>query len=173
MVSENKAGDVSSVQVDLGRPDFFADVATTLAGELEDTIGLVEASSFVGQVGDELGASISQRYAEALDGLPEEPAALAGILSDLKRRIGGDFKVESVSETEIVMVNTACPFADRVKGRPSLCMMTTNVFGRIVSDARGYARVNIDKAIATGHPGCRVRVSLIDDHAGDGFEFFR
>ncbi|MEQ8429387.1 MAG: methanogen output domain 1-containing protein [Roseovarius sp.] len=140
---------------------------------MEDTIGLVEASSFVGQVGDELGASISRRYAEAMRGLPEEPGALADILSDLKSRIGGNFSVESVSETEIVLVNSACPFADRVKGRPSLCMMTTNVFGRIVSDARGYARVNIEKAIATGHPGCRVRVSLQDDDAGDGFEFFR
>lgn len=173
MVLNNKAGDLSNVAVDLSRPDFFADVATTLAGELEDTIGLVEASSFVGQVGDELGASISRRYAEALGGLPEEPEALAGILSDLKKRIGGDFDVESVSDSEIIMVNAACPFSDRVKGRPSLCMMTTNVFGRIVSDARGYARVNIEKAIATGHPGCRVRVSLNDDHSGDGFEYFR
>lgn len=172
MVSEIITGDVSSARVELSRPDFFADVATTLAGELEETIGLVEASAFVGQVGDELGASISVRYAEALGGLPVEPKALAGILSDLKSRIGGDFAVESVSETEIVMVNTACPFSDRVKGRPSLCMMTTNVFGRVVSDARGYARVNIEKAIATGHPGCRVRVSLIDDQTGEGFEFF-
>lgn len=173
MGSVKRPDDFMSVNIDLNRPEFFADVATTLAGELEDTIGLVEASSFVGQVGEELGASISRRYGDALGGLPVEPDALAGILSDLKRRIGGDFDVESVSDTEIIMVNTSCPFSDRVKGRPSLCMMTTNVFGRIVSDARGYARVNIDKAIATGHPGCRVRVSLIDDHAGDGFEFFR
>ncbi|MEQ8897123.1 MAG: methanogen output domain 1-containing protein [Roseovarius sp.] len=165
--------DIEALDIDLARPEFFADIAATLAGELEDTIGLVEASSFVGQVGDELGSSISRRYAEAMNGLPEMPEALAAILSDLKRRIGGNFTVEAVSDTEIVLINSACPFANRVQGRPSLCMMTTNVFGRVVSDARGYARVNIDKAIATGHPGCRVRVSLQDDDAGDGFEFFR
>ena len=170
---DHTAGEIEALEIELGQPEFFADIATTLAGELEDTIGLVEASSFVGQVGDELGAAISRRYAEALDGLPEEPGALAAILSDLKRRIGGNFTVETVSDSEIVLINSVCPFADRVQGRPSLCMMTTNVFGRIVSDARGYARVNIDNAIATGHPGCRVRVSLQDDDTGDGFEFFR
>lgn len=173
MVLDHTTRDVEALEIDLARPEFFADVATTLAGELEETIGLVEASSFVGQVGDELGGAISQRYADAMGGLPEDPGALAAILCDLKSRIGGNFTVESVSETELVLVNSACPFSDRVKGRPSLCMMTTNVFGRIVSDARGYARVNIDKAIATGHPGCRVRVRLQDDGAGDGFEFFR
>ncbi|SDU15823.1 diguanylate cyclase [Stappia sp. ES.058] len=62
-------------------------------------------------------------------------------------------RVESIDGDEIVLVNSRCPFAEQVKGRPSLCMMTTNVFGRIVATANGYAHVEIVEAIATDHPG--------------------
>lgn len=155
---------------------FFGDVAVTLAAELEETIGVVEASTFVGHVGDRLGEDFSERYGNVLNGLPEEPRAIAEVLVDLKDRIGGCFQIERADERQIVLTNTRCPFAERVEGHPSLCMMTTHVFGRIVADALGFARVHVAQAIATGHDGCRVIIDLErpgeSDGQVEGYEFY-
>ena len=51
-------------------------------------------------------------------------------------------------------------------------MMTTNVFGRIASEANGYARVRIDEALALGHRRCHVTVTLTRETEDDGHEFF-
>lgn len=59
------------------------------------------------------------------------------------------------------MLTVGCgPFDDKVSGRPSLCMMTTNVFGRVVADRNGYAHVNIDTAIARDDDRCHIVVAL-------------
>ncbi len=43
-------------------------------------------------------------------------------------------------------------------GRPSLCMMTSNVFGVIAAENLGYAKVALTETIALGAPGCRAVV---------------
>src|SRR5690606_21333680 len=63
--------------------------------------------------------------------------------------------------------NNACPFGSFVEGRPSLCMMTSNVFGSITAENLGYARVEIQEAVALCHPGCRVVVHLKPTDARD------
>ena len=35
------------------------------------------------------------------------------------------------NEDRIVLGNRRCPFGEKVLGRPSMCMMTSNVFGSI------------------------------------------
>jgi hypothetical protein len=79
---------------------------------------------------------------------------------DLKRRIQGDFYIIEESDDKIVLGNRACPFEDKVIGRPSMCMMTSNVFGSIAARNLGYAKVELQQTIAEGHPGCRVVVYL-------------
>jgi hypothetical protein len=39
-------------------------------------------------------------------------------------------------------------------------MMTSNVFGYIAAENLGYAAVELEHAIAQGHPDCRVVVNL-------------
>ena len=71
--------------------------------------------------------------------------------------------------------NRACPFADKVLGRPSMCMMTSNVFGSIAAENLGYAKVVLQETIAQGHPGCRVVVHLkptAEADAAEGREYF-
>ena len=75
-----------------------------------------------------------------------------------------------------MFANRACPFGDKVVGRPSLCMMTSNVFGSIASDSAGYAKVAIEKAIARGDAGCLVTVYLRPSEpaaAAEGREYVR
>ncbi len=82
--------------------------------------------------------------------------------------------IVSADDNQIVMHAGRCPFGDKVIGRPSLCMMTTNVFGRVVADRNGYAHVKIDKAIARGDSHCHVVVALQIDESTptSGAEFF-
>lgn len=47
-----------------------------------------------------------------------------------------------------------------VKDRPSLCMITSNVFGHLAAHNLGYAAVSLDETIARGHDGCRVTILL-------------
>ncbi len=82
------------------------------------------------------------------------------MLVDLKQRIQGDFYIIEEREDRIVLGNRQCPFGGYVEGRPSLCMMTSNVFGRIAAENLGYARVDIEQSIAAGDPLCRVVVYL-------------
>ncbi len=94
---------------------------------------------------------------------------------DLKRRIQGDFYVIEESDEKIVLGNRACPFEDKVLGRPALCMMTSNVFGVIAAENLGYAKVSIEEAIANGDPACRVVIYLKPAGAQDatGREYFK
>jgi len=76
---------------------------------------------------------------------------------------------------KIVFDNNACPFAEKVKDRRSMCMMTSNVFGVIAAENLGYAKVVLDKTIANNDGRCRVTVYLkpsAEAGAAAGREYF-
>jgi predicted ArsR family transcriptional regulator len=148
------------LDVPLERDVFLRTLLRELAGTLQDVVGLEEASGFVSVVGQRMGEQINQSYKDAL-GVPRlSREQVTEALVDLKRRIRGDFYVVEEDEGRIVLGNRACPFAEKVVGRPALCMMTSNVFGVIAAENLGYARVVLEKAIARGDAGCRVVVHL-------------
>lgn len=130
-------------------------------------IGLEAAAGYISLVGSAMGRDIDARYKLALgtDRLSREQ--VAAVLVDLKRRIQGDFYVVEADETKIVLGNRACPFGEYVAGRPSLCMMTSNVFGNITAENLGYARVDLRETIARGHGRCRVVVHLLPQSEAD------
>ena len=103
-------------------------------------------------------------------------AQVTEVLVDLKRRIQGDFYLIESDEHHIVLGNRACPFADKVLGRPSMCMMTSNVFGTIAAQNLGRSKVVLQQTIASGSPTCRVVIYLkpsAEADAADGREYFR
>ncbi|WP_029057342.1 methanogen output domain 1-containing protein [Stappia stellulata] len=171
-MSKVTSATASGFNIELDDTGFFQGMIGTLAGTLEEVVGLEDAASFVGVVGGKIGDDLASQYVSELQGKPPSAEAIGAILVDMKARIGGGFRVESADGEEIVLVNSRCPFAEQVKGRPSLCMMTTNVFGRIVATANGYAHVEIEEAIATGHAGCRVRILLSPGENLNGYEFY-
>lgn len=159
--------------VDLDRDTFLRDLIRTLAGTLEETVGLADAEGYLSVVGGQMGQRLNEAYrrAYATDRLDAEQVAEA--LVDLKRRIEGDFHVIDADDDRIVLGNRACPFGDRVEGRPSLCMMTSNVFGALTAENLGYAKVELQETIAAGASGCRVVVHLAPTGQDvDGREYF-
>ncbi|MEU0009258.1 methanogen output domain 1-containing protein [Streptomyces sp. NPDC006314] len=149
------------VTIDLDRDVFLRTLVRELATSLESVIGLEEASGYISLVGQAVGTQIDEMYLKALgtDQLSREQVAAA--LVDLKRRIMGDFFVIEQDDTKIVLGNRACPFAEKVLGRESMCMMTSNVFGTIAARNLGYASVELQETIARGDAGCRVVVHLV------------
>jgi predicted ArsR family transcriptional regulator len=149
-----------NLDLPLERDLFTRTLIRELSGVLQDVVGLEEASGFVSIVGQNMGRSIDAMYKGAfqVDQLTREQ--VTQVLIDLKRRIQGDFFVIEETDEKIVFGNRACPFAEKVIGRPAMCMMTSNVFGAIAADNLGYAKVELQETIARGHAGCRVVVYL-------------
>lgn len=158
--------DVKDLSVPLDRDGFLRDLLRQLSGVLEEVVGLEDAAGFISVVGIRIADQIDSKYKSALQTDKLDREQVADVMVDLKRRIQGDFYIIEADEEKIVLGNRACPFGDRVLGRPSLCMMTSNVFGHITAQNLGYARVNIEEAIAYGDKGCRVVVYLNQDNKG-------
>ena len=164
---------VGSAEVGLNRDVFLRSLLRELSGTLEAVVGLEDASGYISVVGGAIGRQINRAYKNEINVQNLSPDQIGQVLVDLKRRIEGDFYIIEADDTKIVLGNNACPFGRYVDGRPSLCMMTSNVFGTIAADNLGYANVVIEEAIARGDTGCRVVVNLVQpDEAPEGREYF-
>src|SRR5690242_3930669 len=164
------------VSVPLDRDIFLRTLIRELSGTLEEVIGIEDAAGYISVVGAAIGEQIDADYRKALQVRALSRPQVAEVLVDLKRRIGGDFFVIEESEEKIVLGNRACPFAEKVLGRRSMCMMTSNVFGHIAAENLGYGKVELQRTIADGHPECRVVVYLKptdEAEAAEGREYVR
>lgn len=165
---------LSDLDVGLERDGFLRTLLRELAGTLQDVVGLDEASGYISVVGSAVGRQLDTTYRAALQVEHLSREQVGQVLVDLKQRIQGDFYVAEEREDRIIFASRSCPFGAAVEGRPALCMMTSNVFGYIAAENLGYARVNIDAAIARGDPGCRVTVFLTpSEDGGVAREYFR
>jgi predicted ArsR family transcriptional regulator len=162
------------LDVGLERDVFLRSLLRELSGSLQDVVGLQEASGYISIVGAAVGKDLDARYKRALEIDHLSRDQVAQVLVDLKQRIKGDFYVVEEREDRIVLASRSCPFGEFVKDRPALCMMTSNVFGHIAAENLGYARVQIDRAIARGDTGCHVTVFLTPTaDTGEAREYFR
>ena len=169
-------GQITQANVPLERDGFLRSLLRELSGTLQEVVGIDEASGFISLVGQRIGDQINQSYGRALAVENLSRRQVVEVLVDLKRRIQGEFYVIEEDDGKVVLGNRACPFGDKVLDRPSLCMMTSNVFGTIAAENLGYGKVAIEQAIAQGHPECRIIVYLkrtSESEAADGREYFR
>ena len=168
--------DLERLDIPLERDGFLRDLVGHLSGTLQDVIGLEEASGFISVVGQKMGEEIDASYRAALQLERLDRALVSAVLVNLKQRIQGNFSVVSEDDDKIVLRTTSCPFGDKVIDRPSLCMMTSNVFGTISADNLGYAKVSLEETIAAGADGCMITVYLRDNEESaqaDGHEYFQ
>lgn len=168
--------DAGTPDVDLNRDVFMRSLIGELAETLEYVVGLDDASGYISVVGTTIGDQIDRSYRDALKVETLTRAQVAEVLVDLKRRIEGRFYVVEENEARIVLGNKACPFGSKVLGRPSLCMMTSNVFGAIAAENLGYAKVELKETIASGDRECLIVVHLDprgEAEQADGREYFQ
>lgn len=167
---------VENAAVPLERDLFLRTLLRELSGTLQDVVGLDEASGFISVVGQRIGEQINADYRAALGVESLSAAQVPAVLVDLKRRIQGDFHVIEQTPQKIVFGNRACPFGDKVLGRPSMCMMTSGVFGVIAAENLGSAKVVLEQTIADGAAACRVVVHVgpsAEADAASGREYFQ
>lgn len=179
MTEENVSpglGQVADLEVPWERDVFLRTLVRELSGTLEDVVGVEEASGFISLVGQNMGDMFNEDYRKALEVSRLSREQVAAVLVDLKARIRGDFYIIEQDDEKIVLGNRACPFAEKVEGRESMCMMTSNVFGSIAAENLGYGKVELQETIARGDAGCRVVVYLRpteESDAREGREYFR
>lgn len=159
---------VRHLDVALDRDGFMRTVLGHLSGTLEEVFGIHDAEGLVSVVGQRMGEDIDVAYRRAFGVQELSREQVAAAMVDLERRIQGDFFVIEQDDARIVLGNRACPFGENVAGRPSLCMMTSNVFGVIAAENLGYARVVLEETIAGGSARCRIVVHLTPRASVDG-----
>lgn len=145
-----------------GRESFLRALVVQLARAIEFQHGPDAADAAVAQVGIDVGGQMEEEFRQAR-GLVGRlgPEQLAECYVRLKHAIDGGFVVLEASEERVVLGNQRCPFGDVVRYAPSLCRMTSAVFGGIAArNAVQGADVILEERIAVGDPGCRVVVDL-------------
>jgi len=171
----NQTISLHDLELPLNRDFFLRSLIRELAGTLEEVVGYDEAAGYIGLVGQHIGNWINSLYTEELGVTTLNRDQVAEALVDLKSRIHGNFSIISQDEKKIVLHNTSCPFEDMVLDRPSMCMMTSNVFGVITADNLGYAKVSLEETIADRCGQCRVVVYLQQTptaEAAEGREYY-
>ena len=145
-----------------GKESFLRALVVQLAQAIETQHGQDAADAAVAQVGADVGGRMEEEFrrAEAVVGqlTPEE---MGRCYVRLKHAIDGGFRVLEATPERIVLLNDRCPFGGAVVRAPSLCRMTSSVFGGIAArNSEEGASVLLEERIALGDPGCRVVVNL-------------
>jgi anti-sigma regulatory factor (Ser/Thr protein kinase) len=151
-----------------GKESFLRALVVQLAQAIERQEGPGPAAAAVAQVGIDVGGQMELEYkaAESIVGRLT-PEQLAHCYVRLKHAIDGGFYVLEISRDRIVLGNRRCPFGDVVRLAPSLCRMTSSVFGGIAARNNDEgAAVVLEERIAVGDPGCRVVVYLTEPPSG-------
>lgn len=145
-----------------GRESFLRALVVQLAQTVDAEQGPDTAQAAVAQVGTDVGGQMEVEYRLARRVVERlSPQQIADCFVRLKSAIGGDFTVLEANERRIVLTNTRCPFGEEVVRAPSLCRMTSSVFGSIAASNTDHgSAVLLEERIALGDPGCRVVVWL-------------
>ncbi|MGZ4698648.1 MAG: ATP-binding protein [Oryzihumus sp.] len=145
-----------------GKESFLRALVVQLARTVETQQGPDAAAAAVAQVGADIGGQMEEEFraAGAIVGRLT-PEQMADCYVRLKHAIDGGFYVIEATEHRIVLGNTRCPFGNVVRRAPSLCRMTSSVFGGIAARNSDHGvAVLLEERIAVGDPGCRVVVDL-------------
>jgi predicted ArsR family transcriptional regulator/anti-sigma regulatory factor (Ser/Thr protein kinase) len=143
------------------REPFLLALVVQLAAAVELNEGPVAAEDAVSTVGLSVGAQMETEYRRAravVDRMTREQ--IVDCYVRLKHAIDGDFYLIDMDDDRIVLGNRRCPFGDVVRNAPSLCQMTSSVFGGIAAanSTTGEAHVRLEERIVVGDSRCAVEV---------------
>jgi PAS domain S-box-containing protein len=153
--------DPFNTPIALDRDLFMRRLIASLGYLNEGILGSELTGAYILNVGLSMGAAIEEEY-KRFWGITRAFTLneYAHVIVDLKQKIGGNFSLVSKDASKVVVRTTSCPFDTLVRQSPSLCFMTSSVFGGIAARNFGYAKVVLHQRIALGDPGCYVTVHL-------------
>ncbi len=144
-----------------GRETFLRALVVQLANSIERLAGPSMGEAAVAQVATDVGTQMEAEYRQAKQIVGQMgPEQLSDCFLRLKHAIDGEFFVIEATDERIVLGNRRCPFGDKVQHSPSLCRMTSGVFGSIAAASQGEVSVTLEERIAVGDPECRVVIDL-------------
>lgn len=165
---------IGALDIDFDHQGLFNALVADLAELLESIAGVEDACAYVSGIAARLGTDIEKQYKSALGVQHLSRDQLIEVLIDLKNRAGGAFSVIEQDEDRVVFGNCSCPLGRAAANHPSLCMVTSNIFGRLSANAIGYAAVDLEETIARGAAQCRVVLHLKRTEPGpETREYFR
>lgn len=166
---------VVALPVSLDRDIFLTSLMGELASTLQDVVGPDEASGCISAAGERVGERINNGYKFALAVHELPRSRISEVLVDVGRRIGSGFEILDEEDDSILMANRTCSCGERGPGGAGLCMLTSNVFGVIVAENLGYARVSLERKPVDGVPACVMLICLHPPSGDDkqGREYFR
>jgi PAS domain S-box-containing protein len=160
-MSEKNSAEPFVTPIALDRDVFMRRLIASLSHLNEGILGSDLTAAYILNVGLSMGAAIEEEYKHFWD--LDRPFTLdeyAHVIVDLKQKIHGNFSLVSKDPSKVVVRTTSCPFDTLVRQSPSLCFMTSSVFGGIAARNFGYAKVVLHQRIALGDAGCYVTVHL-------------
>jgi uncharacterized protein len=165
---------IGSADIDFDHHGLVKTLVSAMAELLESIAGVEDACVYVSGIAARLETDIERQYKAALGVQHLSRDQVIDVLVDLKNRAGGKFSLIEQDEDRLVFGGCACPLGSVASNRPSLCMLTSNIFGRMTANSVGYAAVDLEQTIARGDPRCRVVVHLKRTEPGqDTREYFR
>lgn len=147
-------------QVAIDREGFLTMVVGALSDTLGTMVGQREAEGFVNLVGMTISEQVLALYLKASGASRLNLVETLDAILDWKRRLGGDFRILETTGSEVVLINSRCPFAGPAAPPGAMCKMTSHVIGHMVAESQGYGRVTLADTIARGSPGCRIVIDL-------------
>lgn len=162
--------------ITLDRDSFMRRLVSSLGHLNEGLLGSDVAGAYILNVGLSMGAAIEAEYKRywRLDRALTVDE-YAHVIVDLEQKIHGRFSLVSKEPEKVIVQTSACPFDAYVRQSPSLCFMTSSLFGGIAARNFGYAKVVLHRRIALGDPNCYVTIHLqrnAEARAGVGREYF-
>jgi predicted ArsR family transcriptional regulator len=165
---------IGSLDIEFDRHGLASTLIADMAGLLENIAGVEDACAYVSGIAARLEADVEKQYKAALGVQHLNRNQLIDVLIDLKNRAGGEFSLIEQDEDRLVFQNRTCPLGPAAANHPSLCMLTSNMFGRLTANTVGYAAVDLERTIAKGDAGCRVVLHLKRTELGpETREYFR
>ena len=166
---------VVALPVSLDRDIFLTSLVGELESTLKDTVGPDEASGWINAAGERVGERISEGYKSALAVRELPRARISEVLVDVSRRVASGYEALEEEDDRIVMINRTCSCGEKGPGHASMCTMTANVFGAIVAENLGYARVSLERKTIDGVPACVLHIGLQPSAqaGGQAREYFR
>lgn len=166
---------VVALPVSLDRDIFLTSLMGEITSTLQDVVGPDEASGFISAAGERVAERINEGYKSALAVQELPRARISEVLVDVSRRVASGFEILEEEDDRIVMVNRTCSCGEKTTTRAGMCMLTVNVFGVIVAENLGYARVSLERKTVAGAPACVLLICLQPPGHEDkeGREYFR